>query len=117
MSDAQVVAADEDDPFEEFNRAMGADGDATPYPGYVQIRRETAIRNDVMPIEATDGPSMGADDFQLFTAYSYDAVHAVLGDANFSSAGYAAVMGEVFGHSILEMDEPEHKAYRSILQQ
>ena len=26
-------------------------------------------------------------------------------------------MGAVFGHSILEMDEPEHHAYRSILQQ
>ena len=55
---------------------------------------------------------------QLFTAYSYDAVHTVLGDGDaFSSAGYAEVMGVVFGHSILEMDEPEHHAYRSLLQQ
>jgi cytochrome P450 len=35
----------------------------------------------------------------------------------FSSAGYAATMGLVFGHSILEMDEPEHRKYRSLIQQ
>ena len=30
----------------------------------------------------------------------------------FSSAGYARVMGPVMGHTILEMDEPEHHRYR-----
>ncbi len=116
MSDAQVATADAaEDPFEEFNRAMGADGDATPYPGYVDIRRRAPIHRDGGAIEDMGGP--GVDALQLFTAYSYDAVHGVLGSSDFSSAGYALVMGEVFGHSILEMDEPEHKAYRSILQQ
>jgi len=59
----------------------------------------------------------GDSDMRLFTAYSYDAVHTVLGDRAFSSAGYAEVIGVVFGHSILEMDPPEHHTYRSILQQ
>ena len=35
----------------------------------------------------------------------------------FSSAGYADIMGPVFGHSILEMDEPEHHHYRGLVQQ
>ncbi len=35
----------------------------------------------------------------------------------FSSAGYADVMGMVMGHTILEMDEPEHHTYRSLVQQ
>ena len=35
----------------------------------------------------------------------------------FSSAGYADIMGQVFGHSILEMDEPEHHTYRGLVQQ
>ena len=35
----------------------------------------------------------------------------------FSSSGYADSMGLVFGHSILEMDEPEHHQYRSLIQQ
>ena len=53
-----------------------------------------------------------------FTAYSYDAVRTVFGDpTTFSSAGYSAIMGAVLGRTILEMDPPEHGAYRSILQQ
>ena len=53
-----------------------------------------------------------------FTAYSFEAVHTVLGDGEtFSSSGYAEVMGVVIGSSILQMDEPEHHAYRSLLQQ
>ena len=45
-------------------------------------------------------------------------MHTVLGDGEtFSSAGYAEVMGAVIGHSILEMDEPEHHTYRSLVQQ
>ena len=35
----------------------------------------------------------------------------------FSSAGYADVMGAVMGHTILEMDEPEHHTYRGLVQQ
>ena len=119
MSDPQVIVPDDEvDPFEEFNRAMGADGDATPYPGFIDLRRVAAIHRDGGPIEDMGGPTdENADALQMFTAYTYDAVHGVLSSPVFSSAGYASVMGEVFGHSILEMDEPEHKAYRSILQQ
>jgi cytochrome P450 len=35
----------------------------------------------------------------------------------FSSQGYADIMGQVLGHSILEMDEPEHHFYRGLVQQ
>jgi len=45
-------------------------------------------------------------------------VQQVLKDgATFSSSGYAETMGMLMGHSILEMDEPEHHRYRSLLQQ
>ena len=64
---------------------------------------------DFMPIDRSVG---------VFTAYSFDAVQQVLKDGEtFSSAGYADVMGEVLGHSILEMDEPEHHLYRGLVQQ
>src|SRR5207237_8404784 len=53
-----------------------------------------------------------------FTVSSYDAGQEVLRDnERFSSSGYAEVMGAVMGHTILEMDEPEHHAYRSVIQQ
>lgn len=95
----------EDDPvdvFEEFNAAMGASGDASPYPGYAQALATAPVHRDA------EG---------LYSAYSFEAVQKVLGEEEFSSAGYAEVMGVVFGRSILEMDEPEHHAYRSLIQQ
>ena len=101
-----------DDPFEEFNRAMGADGAVSPYPGFIDARAQAPIHADGLDWE-TDGESP-----PLFTAYSYEAVHTILGDGEtFSSAGYGEVMGAVMGRSILEMDEPEHRTYRSLLQQ
>ena len=58
------------------------------------------------------------DSVDVFTAYGFDAVQQVLKDGEtFSSAGYADVMGPVIGHSILEMDEPEHHTYRGLVQQ
>jgi len=108
-SGADVV----DDPFEDFNRAMGADGDASPYPGFIEARALAPIHGSGLELEG--GWEAGG---AVFTAYSYEAVHTVLGDGEtFSSAGYGEVMGVVMGRSILEMDEPEHRTYRSILQQ
>ena len=31
------------DPFEEFNRAMGAHGDASPYPDFIRLRGEAPV--------------------------------------------------------------------------
>src|SRR5579862_7704379 len=92
---------------------MGADGDASPYPGFVDARASGAVHGSGMDI--SEGFDVGP---AVFTAYSFEAVQTVLGDGEtFSSAGYGDVMGVVMGRSILEMDEPEHRTYRSILQQ
>ena len=54
----------------------------------------------------------------VYTAFTFDAVQTVLRDGEiFSSKGYEDVMGQVMGHTILEMDEPEHHTYRGIVQQ
>jgi cytochrome P450 len=103
------------DPFEAFNRSMGADGDTSPYADLALARALAPIKEEVLDIPHVDGQVDGG--LRLFTAYSYDAVQTVLGSEHFSSAGYAEVMGAVFGHSILEMDAPEHKAYRGVIQQ
>src|ERR687892_879414 len=92
---------------------MGASGDATPYPTFARLRAEAPVHPGVPDLGAVD-----YDESSTFTAYSYDAVHTILGDGEtFSSAGYGEVMGVLMGRSILQMDEPEHHAYRSILQQ
>ena len=112
--DVAVVDAEDSDPFEDFNRAMGAAGDATPYPLLAELREAAPVHVGM--------PDMGIveqdPDNPTFTAYSYDAVRTVLGDPEtYSSADYAAIMGAVLGRTILEMDPPDHTAYRSILQQ
>jgi cytochrome P450 len=110
-----VLDVEEVDPFEAFNKATGADGDATPYPGLAELRATAGLHVGV--------PDMGVFENEsgmpaAFSAYSYEAVETIFKDPEtFSSAGYGEIMGQVLGRTILEMDPPEHRAYRSILQQ
>jgi cytochrome P450 len=116
--------AEEYDPFEEFNRSAGMGIVENPYPIYALERRAHPMKR-----EELDGATLVTEDVEvefipldrsvgLFTAYSFDAVQQVLKDGEtFSSAAYADVMGQVMGHTILEMDEPEHHTYRGLVQQ
>ena len=127
MTDTRTLLAgpEDDDPFEAFNRAMGAGGDASPYASFAEARARGPIDGGgggfVEEVADDEGgvqlgaPGAGALPM-LVTAYSYDAVHEVLCGEAFSSAGYSEIMGAVFGRSILEMDEPEHHTYRAVLQ-
>jgi cytochrome P450 len=125
------------DPFEDFNRSAGIGVIEDPYPMFALVRPTTPIlKEDVRAMvglddEEPEAPHVGVLDAgqvdsdggaeavpDVFTAFSYDAVQSVLRDGEtFSSAGYADVMGVVMGHTILEMDEPEHHVYRGIVQQ
>ena len=52
----------------------------------------------------------------MYTVFSYEAVRTVLSDTEtFTSTGYADVMGQVMGHTILEMDAPEHPRHRALV--
>jgi cytochrome P450 len=100
------------DPIEASNVVAGDVRD--PYPELAQRLAETPIqRGDFMPDvpRDPDGP-------ETFTVYSCDLVNQVLRDNHhFSSQVYADMMGIVMGHSILEMDEPEHKIHRALASQ
>jgi cytochrome P450 len=101
-------ADDAVDPFEAFNRAMGMGVVQDPYPDFVPLRSAPLVAVD---FGIPDAP-------KAFNVVSYEAVREVLGDGErFTSSGYAEVMGAVMGHTILEMDEPEHHSYRSLIQQ
>jgi cytochrome P450 len=110
------------DPFEEFNRSVGAGVVEDPYPLLALSRAKGPVLKENLEAELLDpdgtaevGPAVAPE---VFTAFSYDAVQTVLRDGEtFSSAGYADVMGAVMGHTILEMDEPEHHTYRGLVQQ
>jgi cytochrome P450 len=112
------------DPFEEFNRSAGIGVVENPYPIFAMVRSEFPMKREdidgaVMVPEGSDVDFMPLDrSVGVFTAFGFDAVQQVLKDGDtFSSAAYADVMGEVMGHTILEMDEPEHHLYRGLVQQ
>ena len=114
------------DPFEEFNRSAGIGVVENPYPMFALVRGRAPDqarrlrRGDGRPTTPTSSSSTSTSTraVAVFTAYGFDAVQQVLKDGEtFSSAGYADIMGPVFGHSILEMDEPEHHTYRGLVQQ
>jgi len=112
----------ESNPFEEFNKAMGAGIVQNPYPDFAAMRDGHIVPADVRMLLGLDADAEldfdPGDVPPLYTVSSYEAVQEVLRDGErFSSNGYAEVMGAVMGHTILEMDEPEHHAYRSLIQQ
>jgi cytochrome P450 len=112
---------DTNDPFDEFNRSTGAGVVEDPYPLLALNRAKGPVLKENLEADLLD-PDGTADTRpaapEVFTAFSYDAVQAVLRDGEtFSSAGYGEVMGAVMGHTILEMDEPEHHTYRGLVQQ
>jgi cytochrome P450 len=116
------AVADQSNPFEDFNKAMGAGVVQNPYPDFASMREQHIVPADVRMLLGLDADAdLGfepGDVPPLYTVSSYDAVQEVLRDnLRFSSTGYAEVMGAVMGHTILEMDEPEHHAYRSVIQQ
>lgn len=122
---AHDSAHDDDyDPFEEFNRSAGMGMVENPYPLFALVRPEHPMKREGLDDPALVPHEMDTDfmpidrEVAVFTAYGFDAVQQVLKDGDtFSSAGYADVMGQVMGHTILEMDEPEHHTYRGLVQQ
>jgi cytochrome P450 len=113
---------DEYDPFATFDESMGVGQVRDPYPIYHEMRSECPVQ--VGPQWARFGIEGGMEQMLAkpgevpHTVLSFEAVQQVLKDGEtFSSSGYAESIGLVMGHSILEMDEPEHHRYRSLIQQ
>ena len=112
------------DPFEEFNKSAGMGIVDNPYPLFALARREGGMKREEIDaaVLVPEGSEINFVELDrsvgVFTAFGFDAVQQVLKDGDtFSSAGYADVMGDVMGHTILEMDEPEHHLYRGLVQQ
>ncbi|MBM4266622.1 MAG: cytochrome P450 [Deltaproteobacteria bacterium] len=118
---ANGAAGEDYDPFEVFDTSTGAGAVRDPWPVFARLRAASPVYEGMLS-EAFGLPPMLESAIsagsRLFAAVSYDSVSQLLLDPEtFSSTGYAKAMGLVFGHSILEMDPPEHRRYRSALQQ
>jgi cytochrome P450 len=100
--------------FETFNLAVGF-GQPAPHARYDELRAEAAVHAG-LPHLGMAGNSGDAP--PVFSVYSYDAaVTALLDTETFSSAAYFDMIGKVMGRSVIEMDPPEHREYRALLQQ
>jgi cytochrome P450 len=113
----------ERDPFGVFDRSVGVGDTADPYTPFETLRSKCPVHPSselavVMGEEPEFDPNTLLSDKPPVTVYGFEAVRKVLGDGGtFSSTGYANSMGLVFGHSMLEMDEPEHRQNRNLVQQ
>jgi len=114
---------EEYDPFAAFDESAGIGQVRDPYPVYHELRGECPVQagpmSDRFGLDQDLSEALLADSAVVpHAVLSFDAVHQVLKDGEtFSSSGYAQSIGLLMGHSILEMDEPEHHRYRSLIQQ
>ena len=111
-------SAESEDPFELFDRAMGADTCRDPYPEFAEARRKSPVQKvEADALMGEGGSNLGLDLPVVYQALSHDAVSEVLRDGKrFSSQAYAASIGLVMGPTILVMDDPEHARYRALIQ-
>ena len=115
------ASEDDRDPFAAFDQSTGSGVVRDPYPTFATLRRECPVHKGPLGerfgLPQTESAMLSRSG-EYYTALSYDAVQQVLLDgATFSSSGYAPTVGMLMGHSILEMDEPEHGRYRALIQQ
>ena len=88
-----------------------------PYPDCAELRRQPVAPADINRLFGVADAAM-ANLPDIYAVMTFDVAQEVLRDEKrFSSAVYAGITGPVMGRTILEMDQPEHHTYRSLLQQ
>jgi cytochrome P450 len=103
------------DPVEQFQDAAGDVRD--PYPDLAEQRE----KNPVLLVDMREMMGLPADAEipagpPMYSVFTHEHVHRVLSDNEvFSSTGYADIMGALMGHTILEMDAPEHPRQRALV--
>jgi cytochrome P450 len=116
MPGVTTEAAESFDPFELQDTILGDIRD--PYSVLAVARSQGGLQPGRPRFgDPMDELSVSAGSLD-FTAYSHEAVAAILRDSeSFSSTVYQDVVGPVMGHSVLEMDQPEHRAHRALVSQ
>jgi cytochrome P450 len=119
--DSGAAEGGERDPFEVFDAAIGGGQVRNPYPVFAELRGRCPVFHGKLNEEfglPDIHEIVASTSGEYYSAMSWEAATEVLLDGQtFSSSGYAASMGLVMGHSILEMDDPEHRQYRALIQQ
>ncbi len=111
---------EEYDPFRAFDAANGVGQVRDPYPVLHELREECPVHvGPTWPRFGVDQPAeaMLIGDATPYTVMPFDAVQHVLKKNDvFSSSILARITGLIMGHTIIEMDEPEHHRNRALVQ-
>ncbi|MEY2434283.1 MAG: hypothetical protein QOC92_4008 [Acidimicrobiaceae bacterium] len=95
-----------------FETTMGDVRD--PWTPLAALRRERGVIEGAAVPDPGAGAAAG-DGTPRYAVLRYEDCARVLRDnTTFSSRVYENIMGPVMGHTILEMDEPEHRRFRSL---
>jgi cytochrome P450 len=112
---------EEYDAFAAFDSSAGIGTVRDIHPVFHDLRAQCPVHAGAMHEHFGMGESIEAamiGEKVPYAVLSFETVQQVLKDGQtFSSSGYGESMGLVMGHSILEMDEPEHHQYRALIQQ
>lgn len=102
------------------NRAVGAGLVNDPYPVYDRLRETGPVqRGAISQAFGVPGPEASGPwaDRPQFACYDWATADAVLRDAQtWSSRWYEPTLEPFVGNSIIQMDEPEHRRYRALIQ-
>ncbi len=108
------------DPFGAFDAANGVGQVRDPYPVLRELREECPVHvGPTWPRFGVDRPAeaMLIGDATPYTVMPFDAVqHVLKKNEAYSSSLLAKITGVVMGHTIIEMDEPEHHRNRALVQ-
>jgi cytochrome P450 len=118
LMDQRVADAVQFDPF-ELPDTIQLGGIDDPYPYLAAARRQGSVvaewpfPGNVVAVEE-DAETSSVD--SSFNVVGHDDVMAVLRDhETYSSTVLAEIMGPMLGHTMIAMDEPEHRAHRALV--
>jgi cytochrome P450 len=106
------------------NRSLGVGVVDDPYPVYHRLRAAGAVQEGSLGLHldlaaaGIETPDLAAHPGRpCFWVYGYEECEEALRDtASFSSAWFVPLLDATVGHSIISMDEPEHRRLRILLQ-
>ena len=110
MTESRAEIVPRFDPFELQDTILGDIRD--PFPALAAARRRGGMQDGPPDLFDDDSEIDIAPGAPVFTAYSHDAVTAVLRDADaFSSS----ILADILGRTILQMDGDEHRRHRALV--
>jgi cytochrome P450 len=103
------------DPFALEEQMFGDVED--PFSVLKALRRKAGVHALDYRLLFSGKPDIILGNLEQYTALSYDSVEKVLVDvATFTQEAWRRTLGLSFGHSLTQMDPPEHTRYRRIFQ-